>query len=294
MALGVMPGAPRPTISSETKPDGAQPDPRTPQLGAGGVVRRRFTEELTRSPVLVLPTLDDVFAFERELCREEGAILGGTVQTSTVSSRAWRPRPASSARRGSASNSASGCSGSPPPEPSRGSSPARPRAPVSPRRRRIWWPSCRLRCSTPPRSRPQPPARGLRLSGRAGGDLPRLYRPARLRRPLRPAPDRRRGDRRGQGRPRLLEGPPGLPLRLRRPDPRAARADRRTLGRRPGHRRTHLRRAPGAGGARHPARAAEGAGTRGRADDKGLTRPTPRAHCCSRSNAASAITTRRR
>ena len=52
-----------------------------PNSGRAGVVRRRFTEELTRSPVLVLPTLDDVFAFERELCREEGALLGGTVQT---------------------------------------------------------------------------------------------------------------------------------------------------------------------------------------------------------------------
>ena len=31
--------------------------------------------------MLVLPTLDDVFAFERELCREEGALLGGGVQT---------------------------------------------------------------------------------------------------------------------------------------------------------------------------------------------------------------------
>ena len=52
-----------------------------PNSGRAGVVRRRFTEELTRSPVLVLPTLDDVFAFERELCRAEGALLGGTVQT---------------------------------------------------------------------------------------------------------------------------------------------------------------------------------------------------------------------
>ncbi len=52
-----------------------------PNSGRAGIVRRQFTEELARSPVAVLPTLDDVFAFERELCREEGALLGGAVQT---------------------------------------------------------------------------------------------------------------------------------------------------------------------------------------------------------------------
>ncbi len=52
-----------------------------PNSGRAGIIRRRFTEELARSPVLVLPTLDDVFAFERELCHEEGALIGGSVQT---------------------------------------------------------------------------------------------------------------------------------------------------------------------------------------------------------------------
>ncbi len=52
-----------------------------PNSGRAGIVRRRFTDELPSSPVLVLPTLDDVFAFERELCREEGALLGGAVLT---------------------------------------------------------------------------------------------------------------------------------------------------------------------------------------------------------------------
>jgi ATP-dependent helicase/DNAse subunit B len=42
------------------------------------VVRERFLAALGRDPVLVVPTLDDVFAFERELC-EEDAVLGGSV-----------------------------------------------------------------------------------------------------------------------------------------------------------------------------------------------------------------------
>jgi ATP-dependent helicase/DNAse subunit B len=51
-----------------------------PNSGRAGLIRRRFTEALSRSPVLVVPTLDDVFAFERELC-EGGAALGGSVMT---------------------------------------------------------------------------------------------------------------------------------------------------------------------------------------------------------------------
>src|ERR1700748_2012472 len=51
-----------------------------PNSGRAGVVRRRYLEALERDPLLVLPTVDDGFAFERELC-EEGAALGGTVLT---------------------------------------------------------------------------------------------------------------------------------------------------------------------------------------------------------------------
>src|ERR1700761_1451492 len=51
-----------------------------PNSGRAGVVRRRYLAELARDPVLVVPTVDDVFAFERELCGE-GAALGGTVLT---------------------------------------------------------------------------------------------------------------------------------------------------------------------------------------------------------------------
>ncbi|HEX4730652.1 MAG TPA: PD-(D/E)XK nuclease family protein [Solirubrobacterales bacterium] len=51
-----------------------------PNSGRAGLVRRRYLDALERDPVLVLPTVDDVFAFERELCGT-GAALGGTVLT---------------------------------------------------------------------------------------------------------------------------------------------------------------------------------------------------------------------
>ena len=61
--------------------DAAETDPRTPQLRP----RRPGSETasasaLDRDPVLVLPTLDDVFRFERELCAD-GRALGGSVMT---------------------------------------------------------------------------------------------------------------------------------------------------------------------------------------------------------------------
>ncbi|HET8566005.1 MAG TPA: PD-(D/E)XK nuclease family protein [Solirubrobacterales bacterium] len=51
-----------------------------PNSGRAGVIRRDFTAALGRDPVLVVPTVDDVFAFERELCGG-GALLGGAVMT---------------------------------------------------------------------------------------------------------------------------------------------------------------------------------------------------------------------
>ncbi|HEX3733892.1 MAG TPA: PD-(D/E)XK nuclease family protein [Solirubrobacterales bacterium] len=51
-----------------------------PNSGRAGLVRRRFTAALDRDPILVVPNVDDVFAFERELC-EEGAALGGEAMT---------------------------------------------------------------------------------------------------------------------------------------------------------------------------------------------------------------------
>jgi ATP-dependent helicase/nuclease subunit B len=47
-----------------------------PNSGRAGLVRRRFLAVADRDPVLVVPTLDDVYAFQRELC-EGGAVLGG-------------------------------------------------------------------------------------------------------------------------------------------------------------------------------------------------------------------------
>ncbi len=51
-----------------------------PNSGKRGLIRRGFAAALERDPVLVVPTVDDVFSFERELCRE-GAVLGGAAMT---------------------------------------------------------------------------------------------------------------------------------------------------------------------------------------------------------------------
>lgn len=51
-----------------------------PNSGKRGLIRRGFAAALARDPVLVVPTVDDVFSFERELCRE-GAVLGGAAMT---------------------------------------------------------------------------------------------------------------------------------------------------------------------------------------------------------------------
>ena len=46
-----------------------------PNSGRAGRIRRGLIAVLDRDPVLVVPTLDDVYRFERELCAE-GAVLG--------------------------------------------------------------------------------------------------------------------------------------------------------------------------------------------------------------------------
>jgi ATP-dependent helicase/DNAse subunit B len=48
--------------------------------GRRGLVLRRFAAALDRDPVLVVPNVDDVFDFEREICAA-GATLGGSVTT---------------------------------------------------------------------------------------------------------------------------------------------------------------------------------------------------------------------
>ncbi|MDQ2630007.1 MAG: hypothetical protein M3Y75_03385, partial [Actinomycetota bacterium] len=49
-----------------------------PNSGKRGEVLRGFREALDRDPILVVPTADDVFDFERELSGW-GAVLGGSV-----------------------------------------------------------------------------------------------------------------------------------------------------------------------------------------------------------------------
>jgi ATP-dependent helicase/DNAse subunit B len=51
-----------------------------PNSGRAGRIRRGLIAVLEREPVLVVPTLDDVYAFQRELCAG-GAILGADVMT---------------------------------------------------------------------------------------------------------------------------------------------------------------------------------------------------------------------
>jgi ATP-dependent helicase/DNAse subunit B len=51
-----------------------------PNSGRAGRIRRGLITVLDRDPVLVVPTLDDVYAFERELCAG-GAVLGADVMT---------------------------------------------------------------------------------------------------------------------------------------------------------------------------------------------------------------------
>src|SRR4249920_2773230 len=51
-----------------------------PNSGRAGRIRRGLIEALDRDPILVVPTLDDVYEFERELCAE-GAVLGAEAMT---------------------------------------------------------------------------------------------------------------------------------------------------------------------------------------------------------------------
>jgi RecB family exonuclease len=51
-----------------------------PNSGRAGLVRERFTAALGGDPILVVPTVDDAFAFERELC-QGGSLMGGAVMT---------------------------------------------------------------------------------------------------------------------------------------------------------------------------------------------------------------------
>ena len=51
-----------------------------PNSGRAGLIRQRFGAVLEQGPVLVVPTVDDVYSFEQEIS-EDGAVLGATVLT---------------------------------------------------------------------------------------------------------------------------------------------------------------------------------------------------------------------
>ena len=265
-----------------------------PNSGRAGIVRRRFTEELARSPLLVLPTVDDVFSFERELCREEGALLGGGVHTfdglfEQVAGAAGAVCPAADPAR--SARAVAECRRRA--RRSRGSSPALLRARASPRLPPTWSPSCRRRCSSPPRSRLPPPGSRTpptwaswrrstaptrtcatpRVSA-TGTSSPREAIAA-----LREDPDA------WEGRPVFLYGFDDL---TREQLELVAALSRR----RPRHGRTHLRGPPGAGCAGHPARRAPRDRAGGWRRRRSPTRRTPRARCSTRSSAASATARR--
>ena len=52
-----------------------------PNSGRTGVVLEGFRAAVSRDPVLVVPTVDDVERFEAELTREGDAVIGATVRT---------------------------------------------------------------------------------------------------------------------------------------------------------------------------------------------------------------------
>lgn len=51
-----------------------------PNSGRAGLIRQRFGAVLEQNPILVVPTIDDVYSFEQEIS-EGGAVLGATVLT---------------------------------------------------------------------------------------------------------------------------------------------------------------------------------------------------------------------
>jgi len=52
-----------------------------PNSGRAGELLTRFEAALARRPLLVVPTADDVAAFERDLCAGSGAAVGGSITT---------------------------------------------------------------------------------------------------------------------------------------------------------------------------------------------------------------------
>ena len=64
-----------------------------PNSGRAGLIRERFLAALDATPVLVVPTLDDVFAFERELCGGAAPCSAAPCSPSAASSARSPRRP---------------------------------------------------------------------------------------------------------------------------------------------------------------------------------------------------------
>jgi hypothetical protein len=167
-----------------------------PNSGRAGLIRRGFVEALKRDPILVVPNVDDVFAFERELC-EKGAVLGGSAMTF-----------------GALFRTVAAAAGSP------------PGAELSPAQRlravAVAIESSRDRLGPLRRSAARP---------RFATALERLFDELQAAgiepEGVEARPHSPRGDRAAAPRRLLLGRPAGLPLRLRRPDREPVRAGRR-------------------------------------------------------------------
>ena len=225
-----------------------------PNSGRAGEVLGRFRAALDRQPVLVVPTADDVAAFERDLCAGGGAALGGsitafaglTAEVARVAAIELGPRLSPTQRlalvraaiRRAAPRRLRRSAARP------GFAPAADRL-IAELQSALVEPG-RVRAAGRR-------ARGPGLRARARGDLHRLRGASRPRPAL--GQGRRRGRRdlgpdRGSG---CLGSAAGVPLRLRRPDPRSDGADRAAGPHRGGHGRGDLRRHAGARRAVGPA-----------------------------------------
>ena len=213
-----------------------------PNSGRADRIQALFREALDRDPVLVLPTLDDVFRFERILL-PVGAALGGSVMTFgelfrevarctgapsggelTPAQRLAAVSTGIAARRGRAGAAATLRRPAGLRDPLR--APARRAAERRPRAGLAGIGSADAGVLGLPRR----PDRAVRRLRRGEG-------PAR---PARRARRRARRDRGAAGGAAGLAGAAGLPLRAGRPDPEPARPDRGAERRDRGHRRPPL------------------------------------------------------
>ena len=259
-----------------------------PNSGRTGKMLDGFRAAAGRDPVLVVPTVDDVERFEGELTRDGEAVIGATVGT-------FDQLFALVAR---ATDAPAGPALSPTQrlrlarEAARAGRAEAPRDVVAAARLPGGARGARLRAAGRAR-RP-----GLAARARGGGGAVRardrravrvLRRGSRRARPARRSLPRRRRDRRAPRATRRLGSAPRLPLRLRRPDGRAARAGPRALGEHRGDGRPALGGPRVADrGARGPVRGASRTSTESTIERLEPSPASRRARPCSSSSAASA------